>query len=340
MNLLFGLVASSIVGSVIFIALLLFRLITARVFNKTWHYYCLLVPLVFFLGGAYIAISLSDIISHSTIENASSIRTSQEITIGIPHELIRPYAFDNPMFTMPVRNGEMDAGSVILPYKASQLMMYLEIAMPFLLGMWVLGAILFIVTSTKKYLQYRRMVLNEAQYVADVDCEIPIMVSVAANTPMLLGVIRPIIILPNMYFSDGELDMILAHETVHYKRKDLFVKLFMLIANAVHWFNPAVYALNKQLNAACELSCDEIVVQSMNTQNRRYYGETILHVLKHSTAQKSLVGNIAFATDLCNSKKNFKRRLISMMSTKKMRKSVAVLSLAIGMLVAYVLERI
>ena len=332
MNLLFGLIASSIAGSMVFLTLLLLRPITEKIFSKAWHYYCLIVPLIFLLGGTHVAVSLTSLMPYQASVNISSIPTPQEIPVGIPHEVVMLPISDN-LLDMPMRN-ENDVSLAITPSFASQLITHLERVTLLLLVIWAMGAIMFMVISTKKYLQYRRIVLHNAKSITDIDCKIPLAVSGNAHTPMLIGVIKPIIVLPNIYFADEELDMILAHEMVHYRRKDLLVKLLMLIANAVHWFNPAVYALNKQLDAMCELSCDEKVVSEMDTQNRRFYGETILQVLQHSTAQKNLVGNVAFATNLCNSKKNFKRRLISMMNAKKMKKSMATLALVAGMLIA------
>ena len=84
----------------------------------------------------------------------------------------------------------------------------------------------------------------------------------------------------------------------------------------------------------CELSCDEKVESDMDAQNRKRYGETILHILQYSTTQKRVVGNVAFATTLCNSKKNVKRRLINIMNTKKTRKNVTALALATVLVVA------
>jgi len=333
-NLLFGLITSSLVGSVVLLALFLLRPITGKIFSKTWHYYCLIVPIVFLLGGTHVAVNLTNLMPYQALVNISPTSTSQEMPVDIPNEFLRPMIFDN-LLNIPMGGEGIDAGLAIPSSITSQLMNYFERAVPYLLAFWILGAIIFMVISANKYVQYRRIVLHNTKSVTDTDCKvpIPIVVSETAHTPMLIGVIKPIIVLPNIHFADEELNMILAHEMVHYRRKDLLVKLLMLVANAIHWFNPAVYALNMQLNAICELSCDEKVVLEMNAQNRKLYGETILQVLMYSTAQKNLVGNVAFATNLCNSKKNFKRRLISMMNTRKMRKPIVALALATGLLV-------
>ena len=336
MNLVFswgtGLIISSVVGSVVFIALLLFRPITDKMFSKTWHYYSLLVPLIFLFGGTHIVISLTGLISNPALENTSPILV-QDMYTDIPLEFTRPPTFDNPTSNMPIHYDGVYANCAITSSITSRLIIYIERVIPFLMVIWILGVIFFIVINIKKYLQYRCLILHNAKS-TNINCTLPIIISISAHTPMLIGMVKPIIVLPSMYFSDKELEMVLAHEMVHYSRKDLFVKCIMLIANAIHWFNPVVYVLNRQLNTTCELSCDEKVVSKMDTHNRRLYGETILHVLQYSTSKQSLVDNVAFATNLCKSKKNFKRRLISMMNTKKMKKSAIALALATVVLVA------
>ena len=64
---------------------------------------------------------------------------------------------------------------------------------------------------------------------------------------MMTGFVKPRILLPDADFTTDELRLILKHELVHYKRRDLWYKGLVLAANAIHWFNPAVY--NEQAHA-------------------------------------------------------------------------------------------
>ena len=314
MNFLIALVASSIVGSGIFIIMLLFRSITDKIFSKAWHYYSLLVPLTFLFGGMQIAISLMGLIPSPAAKNIISIPMPQgEAAISTPFEFIMPASYSY-------------AEAVSITSIARQPAINLERLVPFMLTIWAIGVVLFVVTSTVKYFRYRHLTLHKSKLIDSMDCKdckIPIVVSSAAHTPMLIGLIKPKIVLPDMNFSNEELSVVLAHEMVHHKRKDLLVKLLMLAANAVHWFNPVVYALNKQLGIACELSCDEKVVSKMDIKGKRLYGETILQVLSHSTTNRNLRYNIPLTTNLCSSSKNFKRRLINMMKAKKEKRPIA-----------------
>ena len=65
------------------------------------------------------------------------------------------------------------------------------------------------------------------------------------KTPMMIGLLHPAVLLPQVDFSQNELPLILKHELVHYKRKDLWYKTLMMIALAIHWFNPVVHLMVK-----------------------------------------------------------------------------------------------
>ena len=313
-----------------FFTLIALRPITLNLFSKSWHYYCLFVPIFFLLGGTHIAVNLTELIP--PVEQSSYLTmTTHNVSTNISHEIFE-FLENNDSIGTPVSGWEVDIAFVVPPYITDRLLTHLEVITPPLLSLWTLGALVFVIIHVKEYLQYRRLVMHNAKNIGS-NNKIPIVVSVAAHTPMLMGVAKPVIVLPDMHFSDEEFKMILSHEMVHFRRKDLLVKMLMLLVNAAHWFNPAVYMLSNQLDTMCELSCDEKVVAEMDAGKRKLYGETILQVLRHSTAQVGLVGNVAFVTNLCHSKKKFKRRLINMMNTKKMKKSVIALAFATGLLV-------
>ena len=94
--------------------------------------------------------------------------------------------------------------------------------------------------------------------------------------PMLMGVVRPVILIPPQAEGQAGLEDMLAHELVHWRRKDLWVKWAAALAAAVHWFNPAAWWLIARLDRACELACDEAVVRAWPPQRRARYGTLIL----------------------------------------------------------------
>ncbi len=61
-----------------------------------------------------------------------------------------------------------------------------------------------------------------------------------ARTPMLMGLFRPVIVLPDRAYSSEELICVLEHELTHYKRLDIPLKWLSLLVCCAHWFNPPV----------------------------------------------------------------------------------------------------
>lgn len=100
-----------------------------------------------------------------------------------------------------------------------------------------------------------------------------------ASSPMLLGCFRPCIILPDPGLPREDFLCTVRHELCHYRRKDLFYKWLVQITVCLHWFNPLVHMMGQEISRACELSCDEAVVWSLDEKGRRAYGDTLLRAV-------------------------------------------------------------
>ena len=51
---------------------------------------------------------------------------------------------------------------------------------------------------------------------------------------MIVGAVRPVLLLPEMEWTPQQLLMVFRHELVHYRRHDIWYKMVLLLANAVH----------------------------------------------------------------------------------------------------------
>ncbi|MDL2293078.1 M23/M56 family metallopeptidase [Ruminococcaceae bacterium OttesenSCG-928-D13] len=96
------------------------------------------------------------------------------------------------------------------------------------------------------------------------------------SAPVLAGVFRPRILLPEASMRDGDLTFALRHELTHFRRGDLPFKLLMLLPCAVHWFNPVCVLLRREFDQTCEESCDESLARDFDPENRRAYAESLL----------------------------------------------------------------
>lgn len=157
-----------------------------------------------------------------------------------------------------------------------------------LLIIWLSVAIIFLGYHIFSYVHFRNKILKYCEiYIIDgIDNKyrelekIKIMKCSKVSTPMIIGFITPIMILPNIDYANEELDLIIKHELVHFKRHDLWYKLLLIVANSMHWFNPFVYLMVKYANRDLEYSCDDIVVNDKNIDFKKQYSNTILKSMK------------------------------------------------------------
>ena len=144
-------------------------------------------------------------------------------------------------------------------------------------------------------------------------------------TPMLVGLFHPAILLPEESYEGREevLAHILLHELTHYRRWDILVKWLSALARALHWFNPLVHLLCRQLNRACELACDEGAVRGMTAPERKAYSYTLLSL---ASAQEH---PLPLTTALAQDKKAVKERLLSVLGSKPLTRRAVLLTLAL-----------
>lgn len=145
-------------------------------------------------------------------------------------------------------------------------------------------------------------------------------VSPAAPTPMLVGLLRPQLILPELELSQEELEGVFSHELTHWRHRDLWIKWLAALAVCVHWFNPAARLLAERLDRDCELYCDQTVARDWDRPRRARYGELLLRL--------AAGGKGAPSTALFSQKQRLEERLTAMMNGKNYGKKAFVLGAA------------
>lgn len=160
-----------------------------------------------------------------------------------------------------------------------------------------------------------------------IDREIPLRVSAAADCPMLAGFIHPTLYLPDERISRTDAAFIFRHELTHYKHGDLWLKLLLLAARCLHWFNPLVHLIARFAQEDIEAACDDAVVRGHDGAYRRAYGETILRsAIAQAQKRKALVS--CFGDD----KKTLMRRFEGLFD-KSVKKHGVALVVMIALLV-------
>ncbi|WP_405131768.1 M56 family metallopeptidase [Paenibacillus sp. FSL H8-0317] len=152
--------------------------------------------------------------------------------------------------------------------------------------------------------------------------------STLVRSPILVGLFKPTIYLPPENTVKMDISMVIHHELVHLKHKDLWVKAVTLGVSALHWFNPLIHTIRRDIHTWSELACDEDVVKEMSHEERRRYGETILNVMAGTKKMPA-----QFCSSLSGEGKQLKRRLMIMFNVKKLKKKHWMISMGALLLI-------
>lgn len=192
---------------------------------------------------------------------------------------------------------------------------------------YLAGAAAFLLYQGVSYALFRRTVrrwkrdVSRADYAAmlsdtarDLGVSAPEMiVCEAISTPAVTGLLLPRLLLPHEHYDVQELRYILRHELCHLKRRDMLLKLVLLAANAMHWFNPVVYLMLRQADEDIELACDSAATDGLELPERAAYSRTLLAAVQSSV--RALPATTCFGGTV----ERLKRRITNVLGAQKKR---------------------
>ena len=167
--------------------------------------------------------------------------------------------------------------------------------------------------------------LNELSIVAEqlgIKKPIELCVNPLVSSPLLIGFFHPCVVLPSADIPEKDFRYIVLHELTHYKRGDMFYKWLVQVTVCLHWFNPLVHLMSREITKACEFSCDEAVLAKMGSSNAQDYGKTLLDAMVAVGRYKENLG----AVTLSENKELLKERLGAIMKFKKKSKAIQLLT--------------
>lgn len=167
---------------------------------------------------------------------------------------------------------------------------------------WILGMVLMAGYALISYLLVRRKVR------LSIPLDAGIRLCDGIGSPFILGLFRPRIYLPSDL--DGNtMDMVLAHERAHLRRKDHWWKPIGFVLLSIYWFNPVMWLAYVLLCRDIELACDEKVIQALGEENKKAYSSALL--------QCSLPRHTIAACPLAFGEIGVKERVKSILNYKK-----------------------
>ena len=203
-------------------------------------------------------------------------------------------------------------------------------------ALWLFGVLAAALVQGGGYLLARRRLLRDARPDLEAEAQagqtaaslglkraVPVRRSRQVRTPMVLGLIRPVLLLPEGQAVD---EVVLYHELTHLKRLDLAYKALLVAACWLHWFNPLVWWMSRAASENLELCCDDDVAAGRDAAFRRKYGELLL-----STAEEK--PGPTLSSRFGGSKQAMRDRLTNLFVKKKRGRLLACTAVAVLILV-------
>lgn len=188
-----------------------------------------------------------------------------------------------------------DADSAILPLQA---------ALTGAAYVWLFGTAVILVYSAAAYIRLKRRIYD-ATLVYD-----NIFETDKISTAFVLGLIHPRIYVPSE-LKQEQLDCVLAHERVHIRRRDYMLKFLAFLALTVHWFNPLVWVSYRLMSEDMEMSCDEAVLRTADSDIRRIYSTSLVSLYARKPGLLSPLsfggGSIRYMKERIKNVLNFKK---------------------------------
>ena len=117
--------------------------------------------------------------------------------------------------------------------------------------------------------------------ILSLDAPVPVRSTPLLLEPGLVGVWRPVILLPEGIagrLSRTEIDAILSHELCHLRRRDNLLAMVHMLVEGIFWFHPLVWFIGARLVEERERACDESVLAG--GRNPLEYAWAILKVCR------------------------------------------------------------
>lgn len=116
----------------------------------------------------------------------------------------------------------------------------------------------------------------------------PVYFAASGEAACVYGILRPRVLLRRDIcgqLEDGELTAVLCHELCHIRRGHLLLIRVCAAACILHWFNPFVWIMRRELELCCEEDCDRAALSCLRrTAAAADYARTMLHLLEISVS--------------------------------------------------------
>lgn len=272
----------SAVGSILALVLLCIKPLTKRLFTPKWQYYIWLTVLIVMVLPVKVSLPVEPV-QITPAENTSA-QTQQITPVQTQQEPAQPATLEEiaqrPALRIP------DIPNAIVRISGF---------------LWLAVAALLLGYRMTKYMMFLRTIKKHSvteRSLENIPKRLTVRKTELLDAPLIVGLIKPVLYLPQTEIKEEELDYILLHELTHYRRHDLLYKWFAMLVSSIHWFNPFVYTVSRQIDEECEMSCDYAVCKTLTEPQKKDYMAMILDFVQTSIQKKR-----PLTTQMASSKK-------------------------------------
>ncbi len=311
------LLSLSVSGALLLLLILGLRSLYKNRFSKRWQYYIWIIVALRFLlpftPDTTIVGSLFEKFDTAAITNEIPTSPNVPVPVGTGNDKAEPIWANQEITVSATRESFNKYVCLFFIWSALALVLFVRKVTVYQ------GFIQYIKAGNKEVSDIKILnLLSDCEEKLNIKTRVELSCNPLIDSPMLIGFFRPRIILPIGELEDKELFYIFVHEMIHYKQRDMFYKWLIQIVVCVHWFNPFVYLLEKEVNKSCELSCDEKVISVLDDTARREYGDTLISFLKSNNLYKSSLASVT----LTEGAEQLKERLGAIMKFRKKSKAI------------------
>lgn len=313
-----ALLITSLAGTCLTAVITIARPITKKIFGYAWHYYIWLAVLAVMILPVRFTLPQKTDFSPVTVQTVQTAQNVQTVQTA-----------QNSGNTIPTVQTEPKTD--IWQTRASFAKRIIDNRLNILAYLWLTGAIMMILINLIGYI---RLIIKMRKNSVVVSCpeivnfthkKVTVRVWENILSPFMTGIFKPTLVLPARELTEEQLNNILRHEMTHFKRHDILYKWLMLFVKCVHWFNPVIWYVSKQINTECEISCDMAVTLTMNKAQEMSYIDTVLALLPTEKTKQ-----IPLTTQMASSKKVLKRRFEMIRNKRETSRFVSALSAVIA----------
>ncbi len=204
--------------------------------------------------------------------------------------------------------------------------------------LWLLGVFLFLGWQGLKYASFQKMLKRNRRKIMDAAVldvyyslceEMGILKRPAIYfcgglpSPLCAGFFRTAIYINSEDRNKTDLRLILKHELTHCKRKDLWAKGVLVLARALHFFNPFVHWMARLAERDMELSCDMAVMENCTMEEREAYSMAILRTVKEANKR-----NMRMSTAFSGGKEELRKRFENIFDMRQKKRGAAMFTAA------------